>query len=258
VVLADGASIFDATYGAGELQFGYVEFDGPTNLTFQVMFADSSPSSILIGDVNVYACPMSTPKTSIFKNGDCVAFFGDSWMVFPLSGSPLLRADGSSSGGLQYFQQRVSARLAADGTSVSTLNMGFGGQTSAWGRYWVNGIAALSPKPTHCVVNFCINDYVSSSAADTSTDTAYDFDPANQWVDKYQSVGGMRGATSPSEWYANIQYIATTLMAAGIRPIIMMPPWVAQTAWISDFQKLYLARLATGFYPAYANAGLTP
>jgi hypothetical protein len=258
VVLADGASIFDTTYGAGELQFGNVEFDGPTNLTFQVMFADSSPSSILIGDVNVYACPMSTPKTSIFKSGDCIAFLGDSWTIFPLSGSPLLRADGSSSGGLQYFQQRVAARLAADGISVSTLNMGFGGQTSAWGRYWVNGIAALSPKPTHCVVNFCINDYVSSPAADTSSDTIYDFDPANQWTDKVQSLGGMRGATSPAEWYANIQYIATTLMAAGIRPVIMMPSWVANTPWISDFQKLYLARLSTGFYPAYANSGLTP
>lgn len=250
-VIGDGAINFlDQICDVGKEHFLYVDFAGAAEITVRVTLADTLPTAIRLHGAYAWQKSPETPVTGYFKNGDVVAFLGDSWTQFPpaISGETLpLRPDGSTADGMQFLSVRMKERLAADGISITTLNMGKGGQTSAWGLHWVGKMLELTPKPTYCVISFWINDYNSGAAAITGADTAYDFDPINMFVNKFQSAGGKKGAVTTDQWYANLQSICETLLRNGIKPIVLMPGHTASISQTQGFQQVMLNKIAPGF-----------
>ena len=125
------------------------------------------------------------------------------------------------------------------------LNMGFGGQTSRWGKYWVNTILNLDPKPTHCVLCFYIND--RNGVVNPSV-TAYDFDPVDMFVNKTVASGGISGRVeSYDEWESNLKWLCEKLSANGIKPIVIMPSQTAVSNQAQGIRSGQLDRIADGF-----------
>ena len=251
-VLGDGTEVlFDKTYQAGAgLNIEYVDFAGFDQITIRVTCVDNLPSNIRLGGVYAYRKSDKTPVEPFFNDGDVVAFLGDSWTQFPLAApgeDRPLRPDGTTPEGLQFFPERVRERLAEDGVNITTLNLGKGGQTSEWGRYWVNKVTDLIPKPTHCVINFGINDSNSIRYYEGNQDSNYDFDPVDMWLNKTQSAGGLRGSTSTERWFENMQFICRRLSSSGIKPIVMMPAHVSSDAQALSLRNRQLNRIAAGF-----------
>ena len=259
-VIGDTATVLhDVTYDSGFLQTIFVDFTGVTTIKVRVTCAEAKPTAIKWYGCYAYGKSPSTPTTGLFKNGDVVAFLGDSWTQSPIAAgaeSPLPRADGSTSDGMCYLSERLRTRLAALGVTVTTKNMGKGGTTSAWGLYWVSSIIALYPKPTHCVINFGINDH-NSNIYSAGVDTPYDFDPANQWAFKTLSTGGVAGRCTYDQWFANMKAICERLIAAGIKPVVIMPAWTASNAQAASIRDKELARIGAGFRDTYTNGGGT-
>ena len=108
-------------------------------------------------------------------------------------------------------------------------------------------VSIKSNPPTHCIVNFGINDANSGGAATSGVDTAYDFDPVNMWVNKLQSAGGKKGAVTADQWYANLQSICSTLLRSGIKPIVLMPGHTASDSQTQSIQQALLNKIAPGF-----------
>lgn len=247
-VFADDISIFDKTYNVGQLEFAYVDFLAASKIKIRVTCADSVPTSIYLSGVFAYKKSAKTSKDSFFKSGDVIAFLGDSWTQYPIAStigeSGQTRPDGSVSTGSQWLSRFMQEKLAERGVNVTMLNMGFGGQTSMWGKYWVSTILNLSPRPTHCILSFYINDNNSIGG----TNTVYDFDPESMFVNKPEPSGGLRGRLeSADEWEANMKYICETLANSNIKPIILMP---GQTASVSQTQLIrsrMLDRIVDGF-----------
>lgn len=258
-VLGDGTTVFhDVTYDAGLVNYAKVNYSGATRIAVRMTLADAVPSALHLYGIYAYQKSPETPVSGLFSAGDVVAFLGDSWTQYPqaVAGEILpLRPDGSTGDGMQFLSVRLKERLAAAGIAITTHNMGKGGQTSAWGAYWVDKILALTPKPTHCVVSFWVNDYNSAAAAVSGADSAYDFDPLNMWGQKVQSAGGKKGAVTVDQWFANLQAISRKLLAAGIKPIILAPGHSASGSQTQGFQQVYLNKLATGFNNTNEDGG---
>ena len=145
---------------------------------------------------------------------------------------------------MQFLSVRLKERLAQDDIGITTLNMGQGGRTSAWGRYWVGKILELTPKPTHCVVCFYINDANSPAFP---VDTHYTIDPNNMWGGLNVSSGGIKGVVTDAEWFANLEYICMRLLSAGIKPIVLMPGHTASGSQTQNIQQNFLSKIAAGF-----------
>lgn len=250
LVTGDGATIADQTVDVGPMRRLFVDFNGASDLDVSIMLADSVPTSIRSNGVYVWGKSAETSSVRrLFRRGDRVAFFGDSWTQFPAAppGSGLTRPDGSTGDGYQFLSERLRARLAVDGIQITTLNMGKGGTTSAWLRYWVKSLLSISPRPNKCVLQSWPNDYNSNAFALTGADTAYDFDPSNQWAFKTQSTGGLRGSVTYDEWFENIIECANVLSLNGIKPIILMPCHTGAGAQTQGVQQNMLNKIAVGF-----------
>ncbi len=242
---SDDTVFHDQTYDVGETRYLHVEFGGVDSLTLRITQTENKPSSVRLNGVYVYGKSPATPVAPLFQAGDVVAFLGDSWTQFPnaLPGETRpLRADGSTADGMCFLSQRIAERAG-----VTVLNMGKGGTTSAWGRYWVGKIIALDPKPTHCVLSFCINDLNSRSYHNSDTDSPYDFDPENMWAFKTRSAGGIKGSVSNDMWFANMKAICERLLSAGIKPVVLMPPHTGSGSQTGGLQQLFLDKIACGF-----------
>ena len=241
--------IHEQSYAAGQVHYVYVDFTLGTTITIRVTCETSTPTFIFLGGIFAYKKSAKTSTDTLFKNGDVVAFLGDSWTQYPIATSigetGQTRPDGSVSTGSQWLSRRIKEKLASQGKNITTLNMGFGGQTSRWGKYWVDKILALTPKPTHCVICFYIND---NNGINNSSATAYDFSPTDMWTNVTVANGGIDGRVRDyNEWESNLQYIVNRLVAANIKPIIIMP---SQTASVSQAQAIRsgeLDKLADGF-----------
>ncbi|QRF55732.1 hypothetical protein [Variovorax paradoxus] len=250
VVLGDGVTIHDQAYEAGRVNYVFADFAGYSTLTVRLINAETKPTALRLCAVYAYTKSAATPTSGFFKSSDVVAFLMDSWGAYPVAVGgevPPLRPDGSTADGMQFTSERLRTQLATQGVSVTTLNMSKGGQTSEWGLYWVDKILALSPRPTHCLINFAINDSNSRTAYDADTDSAYDFDPVNMWVNKVKSAGGKKGSTNDTRWYANMQAICDRLSKAGIKPIVLMPPSTASTSQTQSIRSNLLHKMARGF-----------
>jgi hypothetical protein len=247
LVEGDGATLLDQNVPVGPMQRLFVDFSGVNEVQVSIMLASTTPTSIKLHGLYAWAKSLETSSSDrLFRRGDIVAFLGDSWTQYP-TGSPLLRPDGSTSDGQQFLSERLRAKLLADGIKVTTLNMGKGGTTSEWGRYWVHSILSLTPRPNKCIIQFWINDYNSNSFAISGADAAYDFDPADQWTFKLQSLGGRMGSCTYDEWFKNIKEISDTLAMNGIKPIILLPCHLGAGAQTQGVQQNMLNKIAVGF-----------
>lgn len=252
-VIGDGSvTLHDQNYNSGQLKFLFIPFTGVSTIMVRVTLVSSVPTAVYMQGCYAYGKSPSTPTSGFFKTGDVIAFLGDSWTQFPIKVGaevPPLRADGSTADGMCFLSERLRERLAADGITVTTQNMGRSGTTSEWGKYWISKILELSPRPTHCFINFGINDY-NSIAAYTSTpnaDSAYDFDPANMWASKFKSAGGKQGMLNNDLWFANLQYMCNRLLAAGIKPIVLMPAHTASASQAQGIRDKLLCKIGVGF-----------
>lgn len=246
-VLNGATVIHDAVYAAGQVHHIDVDFTAADNIKIRVTCEASVPTSSLLSGIFAYRKSPKTSKERIFQAGDVVAFLGDSWTQYPKAPNNLgaIRPDGSQSDGIQELSVRMKNRLDVLGIPSTMLNMGFGGQTSRWGKYWMYKIAQLNPKPNFCVINFGINDL--NSVAKPSNNF-YDFDPVNMFLNKLETSGGINGKISSyAEWEQNLISICNYMISKGIKPILLMP---TQTASVSQSQgaRLYqLNRIASGF-----------
>lgn len=242
-------SIHDAVYPAGQVHHVFIDFTAAETLKVRVTCETSVPTCAHLSGIFAYKKSAKTSKESFFKNGDVIAFLGDSWTQYPIAISigevGQTRPDGSISTGSQWLSRRMKEKLQAQGKNVTMLNMGFGGQTSRWGKYWVNTIIALEPKPTHCVLCFYIND---NNGINNSSATAYDFDPQSIFVNKTVANGGVSGRVqSYDEWESNIKWLCEKLTANGIKPIVLMPSQTAAEAQSQQIKTGQLDRVADGF-----------
>lgn len=246
-VFSGAASLFDQTFEAGEVHEVNVDFVRSQAIKVRMTLADDVPTSARLGGLYIYQKSPKTPKQGFFRGGDVVAFLGDSWTQFPLanSGETLpLRPDGSPADGLQYLSERLRHILAEDGVDITTLNFGKGGTTSKWGLYWLDKIVAADPKPTHCVVNFAIND---RNAVVAPTSTAYDFSPSDMWTFQPASSGGIAGrVASADEWLETMSLICQGLSRSGVQPIVLLPPHTGSVSQAYVLQRDFLARLSAG------------
>lgn len=243
-VLNGAAVIHDATYKVGNVNYIKVDFEQADTLTVRVTCAENKPTAIYLCGIFAYQKSNKTPTTKIFKSGDVVAFLGDSWTQFPLSADGVLRPDGTKSEGTQTLSERLRTKLASEGTNITTLNYGKGGQTSRWGLHWVDTIINASPRPTHCFVCFYIND---NNSINLNT-TAYDFDPVNMYVNKPVSEGGLAGRVSSyQEWLDNIKAICERLANAGIKPIVIMPSQTGSDTQSQAIRNNQVNMMADGF-----------
>lgn len=248
-VFNGATSIHDSVYAAGQVHHVFVDFTTAETIKVRVTCETSVPTCAHLSGIFAYKKSAKTSKESFFKDGDVIAFLGDSWTQFPIATTigeqNQTRPDGSISTGSQWLSRRMKEKLQVQGKNVTMLNMGFGGQTSRWGKYWVNTIIALEPKPTHCVLCFYIND---RNGIETPSLTAYDFDPSNMFVNKTVASGGVDGRVRTyDEWEANIEWLCEKLSANGIKPIVIMPSQTASASQAQVIRSGQLDRLADGF-----------
>lgn len=241
--------LHDQYYAVGFVDHVFVDFSLAETLKVRVTCESSIPTSAILGGIFAYSKSANTPTSSYFKDGDVVAFLGDSWTQYPIASTigetGQTRPDGSISTGSQWLSRRMREKLLEQSKNVTMLNMGFGGQTSRWGKYWVNTIIALEPKPTHCILCFYIND---SNGINNSSATAYDFDPNNMFVNKTVTNGGISGRIqSYEEWESNIKWLCEKLSANGIKPIVIMPSQTASASQAQAIRSGQLDRIASGF-----------
>lgn len=247
-VVADGVTLHDAIYDAGVVHVVNVDFVRAATVLIRMTCADNVPTSARLHYVYAWQKSPDTPKAGLFSDGDVIAFLGDSWTQFPvaLAGENRpLRPDGVTLGdGMQFLSERMRAVLADEGVEVTTLNFGKGGTTSVWGLYWINEVIQADPKPTHCLINFAINDRNSVGG----TSTAYDFDPDDMWSFKPAGSGGVDGRiASPAAWQANMKAICDRLLSAGIKPVVLLPPHTGSAAQTFGLQRDFLSRSSAGF-----------
>lgn len=261
-VFNGATSIHDAVYAAGQVHHVFVDFTAAETIKVRVTCETSTPTSVLLSGIFAYKKSAKTSKEALFKDGDVIAFLGDSWTQYPLAtaiGEPAaaypiskmsqkfkdMYPYGRGSLGTQWLSKRIKQKLALGGVNVDVLNVGFGGQTSRWGKYWVDAVLGMTPKPTHCVLCFYIND---SNGIDKPAVTAYDFDPDSMFVNKTVANGGISGRVqSYDEWESNIKWLCEKLSANGIKPIVIMPSQTAATAQAQAIRSGQLDRIADGF-----------
>ena len=248
-VFNGSTSIHDVVYAVGQVHHVFVDFTAAETIKVRVTCETSTPTSVLLSGIFAYKKSANTSKDALFKDGDVVAFLGDSWTQYPIASTigetGQIRPDGSISTGSQWLSRRMKEKLLVQGKNVTMLNMGFGGQTSRWGKYWVNTIINLDPKPTHCVLCFYINDANSIAAP---TNNLYDFDPNNMFLNVPESSGGVNGKIpSYDAWEANIKWLCEKLSENGIKPIVIMPSQTGSATQAQAIRSGELDRLADGF-----------
>lgn len=230
--------IHDQIYETGMVHHVYVDFEDADDLKVEISLADNTPSVILLHNLYVYSKSDKTPTQKFFSDGDVIGFHGDSWTQYPIATTVgengQTRPDGSLSDGAQYLSRRIKDKLSANGVSVKILNMGKGGQTSEWGKYWIKNTIDLAP--THVIISFAINDHNSKDITE-----GYDFSPTDQWTNLSVSSGGVNGRVLTTEKYIeNMKWICDKFASVGIKPIVLLPP---QTAAFSRTQGMRMTQL---------------
>ncbi len=167
--------IHDQYYSPGSVTHVYVDFALADTLKVRVTCETSTPTAVLLSGIFAYSKSASTSVASYFKDGDVCAYLGDSWTQYPIATAigetgqayPIsnmsskyqtMYPTGVNSTGSQWLSRRLKEKLTASGKNVTMLNVGFGGQTSRWGKYWIDAILTMNPKPTHCILCFYINE----------------------------------------------------------------------------------------------------
>ncbi|WP_180031638.1 hypothetical protein [Acinetobacter sp. YH12245] len=254
--------IHNQVYEVGCVHDVFVDFANADTLTIRVTCADAVPTMIYLGGVFAYKKSANTSKDGFFKNGDSCLFVGDSWTQYPLAtaiGEPAaaypiskmsqaikdMYPYGHASRGTQWVSKRIKEKLAVNGVNIETINMGLGGQTSKWGKYWLDEVLNMPKKPTHCVICFYIND---RGSIENPSWTTYDFDPELMFSNKTVANGGVSGRLeSYEQWEKTVKFISDKCISNGIKPIIFMPSQTASNGQTHGIRLNQLSRLADGF-----------
>jgi len=181
-----------------------------------------------ISQIRLYKKRPTSLEKPLKKEGNTIAFLCDSWGEFTISSegeTSLDRQDGSTSPGLQILSEHLKTYLTANDIDITTFNNSRGGQTSTWGKYWLDQqVLQLPKKPDYCVVNFAINDANSYDKFAASSSSVYDFDPNDPNIRLPFNSGGIFASVDQNLWYNNMISIIETLIENGIKPVVMMPP----------------------------------
>lgn len=260
-VYADGVKIHDAIYGVGSVRSVNIDFSSAAKISVHLTCADSVPTSMFLCGIFAYRKSAKTSKQTFFKDGDVIGVLGDSWTQhpvaadvgepaadYPISNMPekfqLMYPSGKKSDGTQWISRRIKEKLASQGVNTTVLNVGFGGQTSRWGRYWIDAILTMNPKPTHCILCFYINDHNSIGAPNNNN---YDIDPDLMFNNKAYYAGGVNGKiASYAEWEENMKWLCGKLVENNIKPIVMMPSQTASSTQTDAIRVGQLDRIADG------------
>lgn len=265
-VFNDTTVIHDAVYPVGMVHHIDVEFVNAGKLKVRVTCETSVPTSILLSGIFAYKKSAKTSKDAFFKDGDVILVYADSWGEYPKASSigeapqyypianmaPKYQAmypNGlQTDNGSQWLGRRIKEKLASQGINVTVLNISKGGQTTRWAKNWIDAALTMSPKPTHCIINFGINDNNGIGATSEPLLSAYDFDPNLMFSNKKVVDGGVDGRTrSYAEWESNIKYITDKCSMVGTKSIVMMPTRTGSTTQAQAIRDGELDRIAAGF-----------
>ncbi|AUR92170.1 SGNH hydrolase-type esterase domain protein [Vibrio phage 1.170.O._10N.261.52.C3] len=264
VVIADGIEVSRVTVTPPEYKKIHVDINAVNELKVQWFIDNSVPTSLSLGSMAFYTKNENQTPDRIISSSDVVAVFADSWGTFPnleVGEDSALRPDGTPLGGLGYMSEHMRDYLANKNINITAPNMSRGGQTSEWARFWVESIANLSPRPTHCIVHFSINDNNSADEYESGAPSGYDFDPENQWGQLDSDQGGIFGSVNNKRWFDNMKYISDYLLKSGIKPIIILPPYTSSLGQSQAIQRYFKAPMYSGFkdnYWTYSGIRNTP
>lgn len=261
-VFNDSTLIHDAVYAAGQVHSIFVDFVRAGVIKVRITCETSVPTFAALSGIFAYKKSSKTSKDKLFKDGDVLVFLMDSWGIYPVAATigetpytyPIsnlatkyqaMYPNGLTSNGTHWISRRIREKLASQGVNVEVYSYSFGGQTTRWGKYWLDAAITMSPKPTHCIINFGIND---NNSIGNPSNTFYDFDPALMFSNKPASSGGVNGRTANfDEWESNLKTIAEKCVLSGVKPVIMMPSHTASVSQSQSIRQNELVRLADGF-----------
>lgn len=261
-VFNDSTLIHDAVYAAGQVHSIFVDFVRAGVIKVRITCETSVPTFAALSGIFAYKKSSKTSKDKLFKDGDVLVFLMDSWGIYPVAATigetpytyPIsnlatkyqaMYPNGLTSNGTHWISRRIREKLASQGINVEVYSYSFGGQTTRWGKYWIDAALSMSPKPTHCIINFGIND---NNSIGNPSNTAYDFDPNLMFSNKPASSGGVNGRTANfDEWESNLKTIAEKCVLSGVKPVIMMPSHTASASQSQSIRQNELVRLADGF-----------
>ncbi|SHN45960.1 SGNH/GDSL hydrolase family protein [Chitinophaga sp. CF418] len=216
--------------GVQKLTFNYAN---ASSGKLQIVTADAQNTAIRVGKTIWYQTDLDTiPKA---YQGGKIMFVGDSWTQHRYTGGNYLKSS----------PERFRARWQGDGGDpADIINVGRGGMTSAWGKYWFKYWLNLY-HPKYVYIEFYINDSNSSGFVGDGSTTTWNFDS----TDPYGAGLDVDGKVTQQNWLDNIKWMKDTALAYGATPIILMPTPTAsatQTQAISAWNSAL--RPATQYY----------
>lgn len=231
----DKNKVFISAFGTDQTTLVEKTYTSPVNAAYMRVCA-----------YNTAAQAIAYIRADVYQIATTIGETGQAYPITNMSSKyQAMYPTGINSVGSQWISRRIKEKLTSQGIGVTTLNVGLGGQTSRWGKYWIDAVLSMSPKPTHCVVCFYIND--NNSIAKPSNNT-YDFDPNLMFSNKPETSGGVNGKISNyTEWETNVKFISDKLLANGIKPIIIMPSQTASATQAQAIRSGQLDRIASGF-----------
>lgn len=248
-VLADNVPVHDVSYDAGEMREIIIPWNRGQAAKLRLTLADGSPTVIRLYGVYAYKKAPVTVDQPLIRDGDCVGISGDSWSQYPISFTGLTkptRVDGGTAEGLQIFSERLRARAAVLGRTITTRNYGKGGVTIRHGIHWLPNMLATSPEITVVVdLNTGIND--NNSSANLAA-TNWDFHPTDRWSFLARGSGGVIGnVASPAEYVALKAKFAKMVTDTGRRCITYTPPHIASAGSAYTLTCTWGSLFAAGF-----------
>jgi len=216
--------------GVQKLTYNY---SGASTGTLRVVTGDVQNTAIRVGTTVWYQTDLDT--ISKVYTGGKILFVGDSWTQHYLNGGVFFRSS----------PERFKARWVADGGNASDIiNVGRGGMTSAWGKYFFKSwLTTYNPKFVY--IEFYINDANSSSFVGDNTNTTWNFSS----TDPYAAGTDVDGKVSQQQWLDNLKWMKDTALKYGATPILLMntptgslTQTQGQSAWFSAL------RPATQYY----------
>lgn len=208
----------------GAVQRLTYDFSNASSGKIQVVTGDTQPTNIRVGTTVWYQTAVD-PTTKGYTGGK-IMFVGDSWTQHWFNGGVFYKSS----------PERFRARWVADGGDpTDIINVGRGGMTSAWGKYFFKYWLNLY-KPKYVYVEFYINDSNSSSFVGVPSETTWNFNS----TDPYAPGTDVDGKVTQQQWLDNYKYMKDTAIAYGVTPFMLMntptgslTQTQGQSAWFS-------------------------
>lgn len=195
----------------------------------QIVTGDAQNTSIRVGRTVWYQTDIGA-SVKLFTGGK-ILFVGDSWTQFPILPGNVR---------MQGLTERFKVRYARDGGNpADIINVGRGGMTSAWGKYYFKYWMDLY-RPKYVYIEFYINDANSSGFVGDPSNTTWNFSS----TDPYSAGTDVDGKVSIQGWQDNLKWMRdTAIFKYNSIPINLMntptgsiTQTQGQSAWYSAFR----------------------